>query len=112
MANKIDPVIKDIIEKDIFEYLELASMPEERKAQMMENLLISLRSRIMLRIADIIEGKDKIEFENFKRLLDNSDSTQEQIEAVLSKFNINLEQLTAEEAILLKAEVMGLKKKA
>lgn len=112
MANNVDPVIKDIIERDIFEYLELTSVPEEQKAQMMENLLTSLRSRVMLRIADIIEEKDKAEFDSFKILLNNSNTSQEQIESFLNKFNINLEQITAEEAILLKAEVMSLKKKA
>jgi hypothetical protein len=106
--GKLDQSIKEIIESDIFEYLELDTIPDEEKTKMMENLIISLRSRVMLRIADILEQKDPTIFENFKQMLAGNPN-QGEIEKVFQDNEINVDVITAEEAILLKAEVMGLK---
>lgn len=107
--SQLDQSIKEIIESDIFNYLELDSIPDQEKTKMMENLIISLRSRVMLRIADILEQKDPAVFENFKKML-NENPNQAEIEKVFQDNDINVDAITAEEAILLKAEVMGLKK--
>lgn len=107
----INPTIKEILESDIFDYLELESIPEEDKAQMMENLILSLRSRMMLRIADMLEQEDEKKFEEFKKLLSDEKVTDVDVSKFLSENKINLDIIAAEEAILLKAEVMGLKTK-
>ena len=106
--DKLNQSIKEIIESDIFDYLELDTIPDAEKTKMMENLIISLRSRVMLRIADILEHKDPTLFENFKKML-SENPNQEEIEKVFQDNDINIDAITAEEAILLKAEVMGLK---
>lgn len=106
---KVNPSIKEILESDIFDYLELESIPEEDKAQMMENLIISLRSRMMLRIADTLEEESTESFEAFKAILNDEKVTDQDVSKFLDEHKINLDVIAAEEAILLKAEVMGLK---
>jgi len=106
--TQLDRSVKEIIESDIFSYLELDSIPDQEKTKMMENLIISLRSRVMLRIADILEQKDPALFEQFKQML-NGNPNQGDVEKVFQDNNINVDAITAEEAILLKAEVMGFK---
>lgn len=108
---KMDATIQEVLESDIFEYLELESLPEDDKAQMMENIIISLRSRMMLRIADILEAKSQEEFEKFKKLLSDESVTDTDVSSFLQANSINLDTIAAEEAIFLKAEVMGLKSK-
>lgn len=107
--ESIDNSIKTILESDIFEYLELASLPEEYKAQMMENMILSLRSRMMLRIADILEADNLNSFEEFKKMLSDEKITEKDVSDFLNHHNINLDVIAAEETIMLKAEVMGLK---
>jgi len=105
---KLDQSIKKVIECDIFDYLEMNDIPESDKERMMENIIISLRARVLIRIADIIEQKDKQKFEDFKKMLDKNPSDSE-FHKTLDEFDINLDAITAEEALLLKSEVMGLK---
>ena len=113
MAGKdINPKIKELLESDIFDYLELESIPEEDKAQMMENIMLSLQSRMMLRIADIVEETSPEKFDEFKKLLSDEKVTDQDVAKFLDEMKINLDVIAAEEAILLKAEVMGLKAKA
>ncbi len=109
--DSINPTIKKILESDIFEYLDLGSIPEDDKAQMMENLILSLRSRMMLKIADILEAKDASSFDEFKNMLSDENVTDKDVSEFLDKHDINLDVITAEEAILLKAEIMGMKPK-
>lgn len=113
MSDKtFDGSIKELVECEIFEYLELEDIPEEQKAEMMENIIISLRSRIMLRIADVLEEKNDASFENFKKLLGDEKVTESDVQQFLDSQQINLDAITAEETLLLKAELMGLRSKA
>ncbi|MCL5411102.1 MAG: hypothetical protein M1324_04690 [Patescibacteria group bacterium] len=109
MNNTLDLSMKEILESDIFDYLELESVPEEDKIHMMENLMVSLRSRVMIRIADMLEEQSKEKFEQFKKLLNTSDLNNSEIEKFLKENNINIEVLVAEESILLKSEIMSIK---
>lgn len=107
--TNLDSNIRTIIESDIFDYLELDSLPDEEKAQMMENLIISLRSRIMIRIADLLEKEKPGEFETFKKMLGDEKTTAKDVDEFLKKNQINIDVIAGEESILLKTEVMGLK---
>lgn len=108
-GTKLNQSIKEIIESDIFNYLEMDAIPESDKEKMMENIILSLRARVLIRIADIVEQKDKQKFENFKKMLVEN-PTDSEFQKTLDEFDINLDAITAEEALLLKSEVMGLKK--
>lgn len=107
-VNALATPLKKVIESDIFDYLEMSDIPEADKEKMMENIILSLRARVLIRIADIIEQKDKQKFEDFKKMLDENPSDSE-FHKTLDEFDINLDAITAEEALLLKSEVMGLK---
>lgn len=110
-SSSVNINIRKILESDIFDYLELSSMPEEDKAQMMENMILSLRSRMMLKIADMLEKDDPQKFEEFKALLSKEGATDQDVSKFLDQNEINLDVIAAEEAILLKAEIMGMKPK-
>ncbi|MFA5927509.1 MAG: hypothetical protein WC844_05090 [Patescibacteria group bacterium] len=106
-AGAIDLSIKELIESDIFDYLELNSLTPEEKEAMIQNLVISLRSRVMLRIADILEETG--EFEKFKSLLGGVNTADEEVVEFLVSHEIQVDALAADEALRLKAEVMGYK---
>ncbi|OQA03310.1 MAG: hypothetical protein BWY68_00771 [bacterium ADurb.Bin400] len=108
--NPFSESIKTIIESDIFEYLELGALSDEEKTNMMENLIMALRSRIMLKIADLLEWQNPTLLEEFKALLNSDEAIEEDIHQFLTSNKINIDAITAEEAIILKAEVMGLKR--
>jgi len=107
MSQVLNQTIKDVLESDIFVYLKLEDMPEDDKAKMIENILGSLKSRVMIRIADFMEEQGKLD--EFKLLLNKDDSTEEIINAYLLMKKVPVDVFTAEESIMLKAEIMGLK---
>ncbi|MEI7792203.1 MAG: hypothetical protein WCI57_01815 [Candidatus Berkelbacteria bacterium] len=107
MSQALNQTIKDVMESDIFVYLKLEEMPEDDKAKMIENVLSSLKSRVMLRVADYLEEQGK--FEEFKSILNEDTPSDEKINTYLTDNKVPVDVFTAEESIILKAEIMGLK---
>lgn len=107
MSQALNQTVKDVMESDIFIYLNLEDMPEDDKAKMIENILGSLKSRVMLRIADHLEEQGK--FEEFKLILNDENSSEEKINIYLTDNKVPVDVFTAEESIILKSEIMGLK---
>ena len=108
IVNSINSTVREILERDIFEYLNLNSLSDREKAELIENLIVSLQNRVMLRIADLLE--ESHEFEIFKALLDKESVLDEEVIEFLKARNIQVDILTAEEAILLKSEILALDK--
>lgn len=108
MAQKdLNNVMKTVIESDLFEYLGLDSLPDEKKVKVMEELMISLRARVIIRIADFLESKGT--YPQFKELTEKDDTTDIIVTKFLEDNKVPVDVFTGEEALLLKTEIMGLK---
>jgi len=92
---------KDLIENDIFELLGLKDIPEEQKEELMTKIIEGVESRVVLRIDDLLEDADR---DNFGKILDQGDD--QAIADFLQTKNINVGQLAAEEALLMKNEIL------
>jgi hypothetical protein len=92
---------KDLIEGDIFELMGLNNIEESKKEALMEKMLEGLQNRVILRIDDAIPENEK---EQFQQLLDNGDD--DKIKEYLTNKNIDISKLTAEEALLMKNEII------
>ena len=107
----LDDNIKKVIETDIFEYLEINDFNDQQKEKIIESIFLALRSKIMIRIANILEQNNQDSFDKFKELLDTDEPDNQKIAQFLSENKINFDQITAEESILLKSEIMEAKDK-
>jgi hypothetical protein len=92
---------QDLIEGDIFELLGLQNLSEEEKEDIMAKIIEGLQSRVVLRIDDLVGEEDR---KKFYDLLDQSKD--EEINSFLASKNINVPQITAEEALLQKNEII------
>jgi hypothetical protein len=99
-----DKFIFDLLHKDFFEILGLENVPEETKEKIMEEVGKTLEFKVLNRIWDILEEKDKALLEEWKSLMDSQDF--EGIKNFLEREKIDLYELFLEEAISLKAYLL------
>lgn len=92
----------DLIDKDIFELLGLKNAPEEKKKEILENMMGTVQNRIMARILDSLNDD---EIKEFEQLVSTKDETQ--IKDFLDKKGIDLTQISAEESLLYKTEIIN-----
>lgn len=92
---------KDLIEHDIFELLGLKNIPETQKEELMSQIIEGVESRVVLRIDDLLDEADR---DKFGQILDQGDD--QAITDFLQSKNINVGQLAAEEALLIKSEIL------
>lgn len=101
MANFIDP--QDLIDKDIFELLNMKDAPEAKKKEITDNMLQTVQNRVLARILDTLEEP---EVRQYEELIDAGD--EQKMVAFLNSKNIDLNNLTAEEALRYKTEIVNL----
>ncbi len=95
----------DIVSKDLFELLDLEDMPEDQKNEIRAKVLETIRDRTLLRIRDLLSDQ---EFDEYKKLLEapeGSDSDKA-IDEFLAAKNVDVNQLTVEETILVKMQAV------
>jgi len=99
--NFVNP--KDFWDKDIFKLMGLKNVPEDKKKEMMDSMMRTVQNRVLARILDSMEEVDVKEFE---KLIKDGDN--EKTNAFLESKNINLTQISAEEAMLYKTELINM----
>lgn len=92
---------KDLIEGDVFELMGLQNLSEEKKEELMAQMIDGLQARVLVRIDDLITDIDR---EEFHKLLD--EESDEKINEYLRTKNIDVKKITAEEALLMKSQII------
>ncbi|OIP23987.1 hypothetical protein AUK11_04175 [bacterium CG2_30_37_16] len=100
MAKIFDPI--DLIEKDIFELLDLKDLPQEYKDKMVSEMEDMLENRVIARLMDSLSKEDAEKFDNLPENDNNA------ITEFFKDKDINIEQITAEEALILKSDMASL----
>ena len=101
-----DKTYEDIINKDILELMGASGLAEDKKKELYEKMLETIKNRATARILDQLDEKDA---EEFKRLADSSDD--QKINQFLQSKNIDVPQIMLTEAIIYKTELTDLAKK-
>lgn len=93
----------DLVTKDLFELLGIDNASDEQKDQIRARMLETIRDRTLLRIADALSPED---FEAYKQLLDQPEDPEvdKQIDSFLAERDIDVNAITVEETILVKAQ--------
>jgi transcriptional regulator of aromatic amino acid metabolism len=101
--NKIDyQNPSDLIDKDIFELLGIKNAPEEKKKEILGNMMATIQNRVIARVLDSLKEDEVKEFEN---LIASSDEAK--IKEFLESRKINMTQIAAEESLLYKTEIIN-----
>jgi uncharacterized membrane protein YebE (DUF533 family) len=104
MAEEKNPFMnpKTLIEGDFFKEAGLDGLPQEEKEKIMTKLIESVRNRVLIRIDDLIDEKDRADFH---KVLESGKD--EDIRKYLEERKINVQQLVVEESLLQKAEMLN-----
>lgn len=94
------PNYKEILEKDVFELLNVQNIPEEKRLDILESLYRTVENRTLIRLDDEIPEEAK---EEWKVVIDREDATA--TDAFLKKYNIDIDRMILEESALLKTEL-------
>jgi len=92
-----------IFSDDIFKLLKLEDIAQEVKDKIIENAVSSIQSRVLGRVMDSLDDPER---EEFMRLV--ADPDPKKAEEYLKTKEINIEQLTAQEALYYKSELLDL----
>lgn len=93
----------DLWDKDIFVLLGLENAPEDKKKEIMLNMTKTINNRVMARILDSMDDEALKEFD---KLLGTNDD--KQINDFLTAKGINLMEVTAQEALMYKTEILNM----
>lgn len=99
--DDIDP--ESLIDKDIFELLDLKDASEDRKRQILEDMMETIQNRVVARILDSLKED---EVKSFESLLDEDND--EKIAQFLQERDIDPVTFTAQEALNYKIEILNL----
>ena len=93
--------LKTLIKGDFFDLAGLSGLTDKEREEIMLKMLESVKNRVLLRIDGLIkkEGKPR-----FNQLLDEGD--EKKISHFMKEQGIDPDQLVAEEALILKKEVL------
>lgn len=105
MQKIIDP--EQFVDDSIFELLDIKDISDEKKSKIMKDMMTTINNRVLARTLDLLEEQNLRK--QFELLLDESD--QAKTEIFLSKNNVDLKKIVAEEAILYKMELVDTLKK-
>lgn len=95
------PSYQDIIEKDIFELLDLQQIPAAEREELATKLYNTIENRVILRLDTIMEAAD---VEAWKKYLEAGD--RQGADAFLLSKQIDIQKILIEEAAILKAQVV------
>jgi fructose-1-phosphate kinase PfkB-like protein len=99
-----DYTYEDILNKDILELMGVGNLPEEKKRELYTKMLETIQNRTIARIFDQLSPEDG---EKLKQLLDSDNKTE--IESFLKSKGVEIAKMMLEEAIIYKAELVGLR---
>lgn len=99
---KSETIISDIVSKDIIDLLDLGNLPSEKQEEYRKLAVETVNDRSFSRLTDILEEKGLLdEFQNVEE-------TEGVIREFLTKNDIDLDNLIAEEAVLYKAQMKSI----
>lgn len=90
----------DLLNKDILELMGFATLTDEKKEELHKKIADAIELRVVVKLMDSLDDEGKKEYE---ALLDENDG--EKINRLLESKGINLEQMTAQEILLMKMEL-------
>ena len=93
----------DFIEDDIFKLLGLEKAPENKKKEMLDNMMTIIQNRVISRILDSLGAEERKEMD---KLIEAKET--EKIYSLLDKKGVNMDAITAEEALNLKMEMINM----
>jgi hypothetical protein len=99
----MDKQAQQLISSDIFQEIGLSHLPDGQKEQMLAQLIESVNNRVMIRVLDDLPEADQIDL---KELLDRG-AKDEEIRIYLEGKGVRLAELAAQEALVLKAELIA-----
>ncbi|OQA04302.1 MAG: hypothetical protein BWY68_00415 [bacterium ADurb.Bin400] len=99
--NDVDP--QGLIEKNIFELLDLKDAPEETKQKMINDMVQTVENRIIARILDRLQEP---EIRQFEQLLDQDDDNA--IKNFFESHKIDPLQIATQEVLNYKIEIINL----
>lgn len=102
-----DQEIKEILDKDVLDSLDMANVPDEKKAEFYETMNQTVQNRVISRIDEKLDDNDR---EEWLKLVDEGD--QSKMHSFLQQKNIDPAKLVVEEAIIYKMEIVSLYKQA
>jgi len=95
----------DLWDKDIFTLLGLENAPEDKKKEILDNMTKTINNRVMARVLDMLDDES---LKTFDQLLGTNDD--QQINDFLKSKEVDLMEVTAQEALLYKTEILNLGK--
>lgn len=95
----IDTTISDIISKDIIELLDLGDLPAEKQEEYRKLAIETVCGRAFAKLTDMVESAGLLE--EFQKVEENDKAIRE----FLSKHDIDLEKVIADEALIYKAQM-------
>jgi hypothetical protein len=98
-VNLNDP--ETIIDQDIFALIGLDKLSSDKKNKMMDDMMRTVENRIIARILDVL---DKDEEEQFEKAIDEGGDA---VKNFLKRKGLDLVNVSAQEAIAYKAEMMA-----
>jgi hypothetical protein len=93
----------DFIDKDILELLNLQNAPEEKKAEIIKDMLATIQNRVLARLLDNL---DEAEINALEVLIDNQQ--EKDVEDFLLKKDFDVKKVAAEESLNYKVEIINL----
>jgi len=97
------PTVEELLEKDIFQLLEIEGADEATKKQIFQTMLNTVNARAINRVASLLTEK---EAEEFKELAERGDPPK--LQHWLDEREIDLPKIITEEAIRYRTEIVSL----
>lgn len=101
------PSLEEILERDIFELLDIEGATPEKKQVLLETMTVTVEARVVNRVAEMLDDKAS---EKFKEISEAGDS--QKLVDFLVDHQIDLPQIVSEEATKHRVEVVQLIKLA
>ncbi len=101
------PSVEEILEKDIFELLDIDGASDERKQQLIQTMVTTVEARVVNRVAELLSDT---EADEFKRVAEAGDP--QKLADFLVETEIDLPRIVSEEATKHRIEVVQLIKLA
>ena len=103
MANLNVPFEPEaLFDKDIFELLGIENAPQEKKDEILNNMTRTIQNRV---IARVLDGLDDASVKEFEKIIDEGDD--QKTKTFLDAKGVDLTQITAEEALNYKTEIIN-----
>lgn len=102
---------KDLVSKDIFELLNLENLGEQEKNEIRANMLAAIRNRTLARVEDLLDEDGKKQYGEILNQPESEESDKAIADFLISK-DIDINKLTIEETILVKAQAINTLKAA